>query len=178
MKKRKTVALLVAALGPIPLVLAGPADLLCEPSGMAGVVFGQLIDEEQAIVNERVDSGVTYYLLQPTVDIGPFTELVVGVTPMSRRVFSIRLEMHGDASSLDIVIADTKQNLGSRHGSMSWTVVGNHHYAEALDGLDLAIYRIGDLVNGAQTNLLSYDCDRRSELTRVIEETRALGRGN
>ena len=165
-------------LGLVPLVIAGPADLLCEPSGMAGVVFGQRIDEERSIVDERVDSGVTYYSLQPVVDISPFTNLIVGLTPVSRRVFSIRLEMHGDATDLDRVIADTKQSLSAGYDSMNWSVIGNHHYAEELNDVDLAIYRIGDHVNGAETNLLSYDCDMRSELRRTIEETRSLGRGN
>lgn len=163
-------------LGLVPVVVAGPADLLCEPGGMAGITFGQRIDEERSIVNERVDSGVTYYSVEPALDIRPFTELVVGLTPMSRRVFSIRLEMRGAASDLDIVIADIKQSLSSKYDAIAWSVIGNHHYAEEFNGVDLAIYRIGDFVNGAETNLLSYDCDLRSELRRLIEETRVLGR--
>lgn len=64
--------------------LAGVDDLMCEESGIAGVVLGQPIEEELSRLVETASSGVAYFSIVPQVDIAPFERVVVGVTPISR----------------------------------------------------------------------------------------------
>ena len=85
---------------------------------------------------------------------------------------SIALERQGKAEELDRIIGQTKAALGKAHASVTWRVIGNHHYGEGIEGLDVAVYRIGDVVGGEATNQLSYDCDSRPYLGIVLEEAR------
>ena len=73
-------------------------------------------------------SGATYYLYEPELDSRPFERLIVGLTPTGRQVFSIRLEMHGDKDKLNTVIEQTRKTIGEHHVSVTWEVIGNHHY--------------------------------------------------
>lgn len=150
--------------------VGGIDDLLCEPEGMASISFGQLLSQRDATLNERTASGVTYFVVEPTIDISPFQQLIVGITPASRKVFSIRLEMHGDAAELDRIIENFKVALGAVHPGVAWSVIGNHHYGEGLTGMDLALYRIGDSLDGKPSFLLSYDCDSRRHVKELLQE--------
>lgn len=128
-----------------------------------------------AQVDEITSVGVRYYALESAVDITPFDTMLVGITPASERVFSIRLEKSGDSGSLDRDIALIKKRLESDYPAMKWRSVGNHHYAEEIPDLDLAIYRMGDLKGGRPTHRLSYDCDNRRYRGLVFDEARAAG---
>ena len=150
-------------------------SLICRVEGLAGIAYGQPIDTASATVDEVTSVGVRYYAVQPTVDIAPFETMFVGVTPLSGRVFSIRLETHGDAESLDRNVALIKARLESRYPAIAWRLIDNHHYAERLSDLDLAIYRIGDFKAGRSTHLLSYDCDNRRFREIVFDEARSAG---
>ena len=57
-------------------------------------------------------------------------------------------------------------------------MIGNHHYGEQIEGLDVAVYRIGDFVDGEATHQLSYDCDSRTHRAIVLEEARESLRAN
>ena len=145
---------------------------VCSPTGMAGMSFGQTIDENKHRVNEKVLSGATYYLYEPDLDIRPFERLIVGLTPLGRQVFSIRLEMHGDKEKLKTIIEQTKNAIGERHIGATWELIGNHHYGRDVDGVDVALYVIGDYVQTRPTFLLTYDCDSLTYRKMVIEERR------
>lgn len=152
-------------------------DLMCKPSGMAGVTFGRPLEQRLASTVEVADSGVTYFNVLPSVDIQPFEKLIVGVSPKTKRVFSISLEMYGDEKTLDRTIGAFKDALSQTHASVSWRIIGNHHYGEQLEGLELVLYRIGDRVKGEQTYLLSYACDSRPYRRIVLEEATDANRG-
>ncbi len=162
------------------LVAAGcshmPNDaLVCRTDGLAGVSYGQQVELASAEVDETTAVGVRYYVVEPTVDISPFEKMLVGVTPSSGRVFSIRLEKHGDAVSLDRDISLVKARVESAYPAIAWRQVGNHHYAENVSDLDLVIFRIGDLKAGRASHMLSYDCDNKQYRQLVIDEARAAG---
>lgn len=152
--------------------LAGVDDLMCEESGLAGVVFGQPIEEDLSRLVETASSGVAYFSIVPQIGIAPFERIVVGVTPRSRRVFSVSLEMYGGADNLDQVIERYKAALNEVHAAITWNTIGNHHYGEEITNLDVALYRIGDFVDKKATNLLSYDCESRLVRGAVFDELR------
>ena len=156
----------------------GVAGLVCERTGMAGVTFGSGIEQHAASVIEVTGSGVTYFRLEPSIDIQPFERLIAGVSPKSKQVFSIRLEKHGNAEELDQIIQAFKDAISQSHVSLSWRVIGNHHYGDGLDGLDVALYRIGDIVDSEQTYFMSYDCDSKTYRKNVIDEVRGAISGN
>ncbi len=143
---------------------------ICSTTGMAGVSVGQNIDERSHQVHEKVLSGVSYYLYEPELDIRPFEHLIVGLTPLGRQVFSIRVEMHGKKEELKTIIEQTKKAIGEHHTGVTWEVIGNHHYGSGIDGLDVTLYMIGDYVQAKPTFLLTYDCDSLPYRKLVIDE--------
>ncbi|MDJ0760564.1 MAG: hypothetical protein QNJ19_14310 [Woeseiaceae bacterium] len=153
-----------------------PGDaLICRSNGMAGVQYGQTIESTTAKVDEITSVGVRYYTMEPALDIAPFERLVVGATPASGQVFSIRLEKHGNAADLDRDIAMVKARLEDAYPTMAWQVIGNHHHAKGMPDLDLTVYRIGELKGGRPSFLLSYDCDNKRYRQVVIDEARTVG---
>ena len=149
-----------------------PGDLLCRSSGMAGIAFGEKIEQQLISLVETPYSSVTYYRLEPKASIKPFKRLVVGVTPSSRRVFAISLEKSGDPALLDEIIKVTKAALSQSHSAISWLVIDNHHYGEQVEGLEIAIYRIGELINGKPSGWLTYDCVSKHFFGIVLKEVR------
>lgn len=150
----------------------GADDLLCDTEGMAGISFGQVLERQQADLDEPAGFGTAYFAVAPSMDISPFEKLIVGVSLVTRSVFSIRLEMHGGTAELDRVIENFKVALGGAHPDVAWSVIGNHHYGERLTGLDLALYRIGDYLDGKPSFLLSYYCDSRQHIKELLKEGR------
>lgn len=145
---------------------------VCWRTGMAGMSFGQTIDENRHELHEQVPSGATYYLYEPDRAIQPFERLIVGLTPLGRQVFSVRLEMHGDKETLKAIIEQTKIAIGESHAGLKWEVIGNHHYGRDVDGVNMGLYVIGDYVQARSTFLLTYGCDSLTYRKMVIEERR------
>lgn len=138
--------------------------VVCTKDGMAGVKFGQTIDEANLKIDEKALSGVTYFLYEPQVDIAPYNRLIVGVTPKSRKVFSIRLEMQGKKKELQKVLHETKTAIQKKHPNMLWSVIDDNHDAEKIDNLSLSLYIFGDV--------LTIDCDHLKYRSMVRKETR------
>lgn len=80
--------------------------------------------------------------------------------------------MYGDANDLDQVIERYKAALNGVHAESTWNTIGNHHYGEQITNLDVALYRIGEFVDGNATNLLSYDCASQLIRGAVFDELR------
>ncbi len=147
-------------------------DITCEERGVAGIVFGQRINEDQARLIEAVSSGVAYFAIVPPINVSPFTRVTVGVTPRSRQVFSVSLEMQGEGPRLDKVIEGYKAALNEAHPEIVWNTIGNHHYGDRAININVALYRIGDFLDGKATNVLSYDCESQALRSVVFEEIR------
>ena len=114
---------------------------VCSENGIAGIAFGQRIDEQGNTLDEQVDSGVTYYRYDLDEDASLFDKAIVGLTPVSRQVFSIRFEKHGTQNILQTVVRDLKQ-----------------------------LYIIGDSYQGGSAYRLSYECDHLIYREAVFKE--------
>ena len=119
---------------------------------------------------------MTYYRYKPTIDIAPFSKMIVGVTPTSRQVFTVSLERHGPKDKLEDVISALKKALSTYHNNLEWDINGNHHYGRHLEDIDLVVYRMGTLVNGKGTYVLSYSCESKRHLGMILREARELMR--
>lgn len=97
---RRSVAFLILLILPARGAFADTEDMICRRKGMAGISFGQEIDEQRSRLYERVDFGVTYYSIKTTVDITPFKDLIVGVTPLSDEYFRLALKCMDRPTSL------------------------------------------------------------------------------
>ncbi len=154
-------------------LLADAGDLVCRESGLAGVSFGQPIAAKKGREVERADSGVVYFAIRPVADIAPFTSIVVGVTPKSRHVFAIHLRLLGSADEVSNAISVVRSAFLRDHPDMRWSTSDQHHYAEGVENLDIALYPIALAGETSGVVQLHYDCDNvriRGQLMREMSD--------
>ena len=167
---KKIILILLFNASVFPVIADDAEQLLCTKTGLANVEFGRVIEHEKYEIFERADSGVTYYWYKPGNNISPFTHMLVGVSPISRQVFTISLEKYGAIDELEDIIPALKQKLSRHHNTLRREQSGYQHYARQVEGLEMTIYRMGKFMNGKGTYVLSYSCTSKQQFKLMWKE--------
>lgn len=142
----------------------------CTQEGMLGIKFGQKVQENKLKVFESSPLGVDIYY-QTATDIAPYSEILIGVTPISRQVFSISGRVYGDLELFNKIANEAQTN--STLKNVKWK---RQKFSLRGDTDDTEIYIHPERISSTDVRkqIIESACTNKSLNSKLFSESRQL----